>query len=128
MNDDELAGLAGPIGLGQGEKVPNQLRILAAQENLGTLRSVHRPVGWLGKIQFRQGRYFVFDQGIVLDQKNGARLKLFRVGAMRVRDTNGRVFVLDGPQGQAGCVVSQWSDGEVLARALTGWAPTHPWR
>jgi hypothetical protein len=108
--------------------VPNQLRILAAQENLGTLRSVHRPTSWLSKIQFRQGRYFVFDQGIVLEQGNGARLKLFRVGAMRVRDTNGRVFLLAGPQGQAGCVTRQWSDGEVLAQSLTGWAPTHPWR
>ena len=128
MNDDELAGLAGPIGLGQGEKVPNQLRILAAQANLGTLRSVHRPTSWLSKIQFRQGRYFVFDQGIVLDQKNGARLKLFRVGAMRVKDTNGRIYLLDGPQGQSGCMISHWSDGEVLATALTGWALTNPWQ
>ena len=128
MNDDELAGLAGPIGLGQGEKVPNQLRILAAQQNLGTLRSVHRPTSWLSRIQNRRGRYFVFDQGIVLDLRNGARLKLYRVGAMRIKDTNGRIFLLDGPQGQTGCMVYQWSDGEVLARALTGWALASPWK
>ena len=127
MSDDELAGLAGPTGLGPGEKVPNQLRILAAQENLGNLRSVHRPTTWLGKIQFRRGRYFVFDQGVVLDQRNGARLTLFRAGAMRVENTNDRVFLLNGPRGQAGCMTSQWSDGDVLAKALGRWALTHPW-
>jgi hypothetical protein len=127
MNDDELAGLAGPIGLGQGEKVPNQLRILAAQENLGTLRSVHRPTSWLGKIQFRQGRYFVFDQGVALDQGNGARLMLFRVGTMRIKDWGG-VFLLAGPQGRLKFASQQWSDGEVLAKALHDWAVTHPWQ
>ena len=128
MSDDELAGLAGPIGLGPGEKVPNQLRILAMQENLGNLRSVHRPTSWLGKIQFRQGRYFVFDQGVVLDQKDGRRLKLFRVGAMRIKNTGDHIFLLAGPQGQAGCMSEQWSDGEVLARALSGWALANPWQ
>ena len=127
MSDDELAALTGPIGLGPDEKVPNQLRILAATQNLGRLVSVHRPTSWLGRIQFRQGRYFVFDQGLVLDQRNGTRLKLFRVGAMRIKNPNDRVFLLTGPQGQAGCVIAQWSDGELLAKALTGWALTHPW-
>ncbi|HWG25157.1 hypothetical protein [Actinospica sp.] len=126
MSDDELAGLAGPIGLGQGEKVPNQLRILAAQENLGTLRSVHRPTTWLGRITVR-GRFFVFDQGVVLEQGDGARLMLFRVGTMRIREMGG-IFLLAGPHGRVKYVATQWSDGGVLANALTGWAPTHPWQ
>jgi hypothetical protein len=126
MSDDDLAGLAGPIGLGQGEKVPNQLRILAAQENLGNLRSVHRPTGWLGRIQAR-GRFFVFDQGIVLEQGNGARLMLFRAGAMRIRDLGG-IFLVGGPQGRIKYVTTQWSDGELLAAALKAWAPAHPWQ
>ena len=128
MSDDELAALAGPIGLGPDEKVPNQLRILAAQQNLGNLLSVHRPATLLGRIQFRHGRYFVFDQGLVLDQRDGARLKLFRVGALRVRSRNDRDFLLDGPQGQAGALTGQWSDGAVLAAALGRWALSHPWQ
>jgi hypothetical protein len=126
MSDDELAGLAGPIGLGQGEKVPNRLRILAAQENLGSLRSVHRPSSRLGRISVR-GRFFVFDQGLVLEQGDGARLTLFRVGAMQIRELGG-IFLLGGPQGRVKYVARRWSDGEVLAGALTGWALTHPWQ
>ena len=126
MSDDELAGLAGPIGLGQGEKVPNQLRILAAQENLGNLRSVHRPTSWLGRISVR-GRFFVFDQGFVLEQGDGARLMLFRVGRMWIRDMGG-IFLVGGQQGRVKYVTKRWSDGEVLANALTGWAPAHPWQ
>lgn len=127
MNDDELAGLAGPIGLGQGEKVPNQLRILAAQENLGTLRSVHRPVSRLGKIRLGNGRFFAFDQGVVLEQGNGARLMLFRVGTMRIKSLGG-IFLLGGPQGRVKYAARQWSDGDVLGKALTDWALTHPWQ
>ena len=126
MSDDELAGLAGPIGLRQGEKVPNQLRILAAQENLGTLRSVHRPNSWLGRISVR-GRFFVFDQGIVLENGDGAHLMLFPVGAMGISETDG-IFLVGGPQGRVKYVTKRWSDGEVLAKTLTGWAPTHPWQ
>jgi hypothetical protein len=128
MNDDELAALAGPLGLGPDEKVPNRLRILAAQENLGELLSVHRPVKLLSRLQNRGGRVFVYDQGLIWAAHEGARTKLFRVGTMRIQNTGGRVFLLEGPQGQLGSVPAHWSDGEALGQALGRWALTHPWR
>ena len=124
---DELSGLAGPVGLGPGEKVPPQVRILAAGENLGTLRSAHRPSHWLGRVQFRSGRVYVFDRGLVLAQRDGASLKLFPAAQIRVKNTDDRVFQLLGPQGRAGFVVAQWSEGTVLAAALAAWAQAHPW-
>ena len=118
----ELAGLTGPSGLEPGEKVPNQVRIMASQHSLGTLLSVHRPSSRLARIQFRNGRVYCYDQGIVLCQSDGARLKLFRVGQMRIKNSNDRTFLLAGPNGQAGFVTSQWTGGEELAGALSRWA------
>jgi hypothetical protein len=128
MSDEELAALAGPLGLGPDEKVPNPLRILAAHENLGRLVSVHRPVGLLGRLQNRGGRVYVYDQGLIWSAHEGTRTRLFRVGAMRIQSTNDRVFLLEGPQGRIGAIPAHWSDGEVLAETLARWAPTHPWR
>lgn len=114
-------------GFGPGEKVPPQVRILASGESLGVLRSVHRAANWLGKLQFRGARVYVFDQGLVLSYRDGASLRLFRVGQMRIRNTNDRVFQLAGPQGRAGFVTGQWSDGPALAAALTRWSAEHSW-
>jgi hypothetical protein len=52
---------------------------------------------------------------------------LFRVGTMRIKDWGG-VFLLAGPQGRLKFASQQWSDGEVLAKALHDWAVTHPWQ
>jgi hypothetical protein len=128
MSDDELAALAGPLGLGPDEKVPNRLRILAAQENLGNLLSVHRPVKLLSRLQNRGARVFVYDQGLVWAAHEGARMKLFRVGSMRIQNTGDRVFLLVGPQGQLGLVPAHWSHGAALGPAIGRWALTHPWR
>jgi hypothetical protein len=128
MSDDELAALAGPIGLGPDEKVPNRLRILAAQENLGKLLSVHRPVKLLSRLQNRGASVFVYDQGAIWAAHEGARTKLFLAGSMRIQNTGGRVFLLVGPQGQLGLVPAHWSDGEALGRVLGRWALAHPWR
>lgn len=114
-------------GFGPGEKVPPQVRILAATENLGALRSVHRPEGWLAKVQFRGGRVYLFDQGLVIAHRDGAALRLFRAGQMRIKNSGDRVFQLAGPQGRAGFVTTQWSEGPGLAAALTRWASAHPW-
>ena len=127
MSDDELAALAGPIGLGPDEKVPNQLRILAAVENLGRLVSVHRPTTLLSRLQNRGARVFVYDQGLVWTTHEGRRTRLFRVGAMRIRNTKDVAFLLEGPQGRIGSVPADWSDGELLAKALNHWALPHPW-
>jgi len=127
MNDDSaLAGLGGPVGLRPGEKVPNQLRIVASAESLGNLLSVHRPNTWLSKIQFRKGLAYVYEQGLVLCYRDGALLKLYRVGKMRIKNTNDRVFLLAGPDGQSGCMPAQWTDGELLAKALSRWALAAP--
>jgi hypothetical protein len=128
MSDDELAALTGPIGLGPDEKVPNELRILAATQNLGRLVSVHRPTTLLSRLQNRRARVFVYDQGLIWTARGGRLTRLFRVGAMRIRNSKDLVFLLEGPQGRIGSVPADWSDGEPLARALTGWALTHPWR
>jgi hypothetical protein len=112
---------------GPTEPVPASLRILASGENLGALRSVHRPAGPVGRIRFRSARLYLFDHGLVLCLGDGARLTLFRVGRMRIKDTNGRAFLLAGPDGRMGFLAAQWSDGAAPARALAGWAPGHPW-
>lgn len=114
-------------GFEPGEKVPPQVRILASAENLGALRSVHRAANWLGKLQFRGARVYVFDQGVVLSYRNGASLRLFRVGRMRIKNTNDHIFQLRGPRARAGFMTAQWSDGPVLAAALTRWSAQHPW-
>lgn len=111
------------------EPVPNQVRILASGENLGALQSAHRPVQWFVRLQFRGGSVFVYERGLVQSQHDGDKLKLFPVGQMRIRNANGRTFQIWGPAGLATAYnVSQWSDGEALAKALSRWAFSHPWR
>jgi hypothetical protein len=127
MSEEELAALAGPLGLGPDEKVPNQLRILAATENLGRLLSVHRPVGFVSKSRWGNSRVYVYDQGLAVARRDGARMRLFRVGQMRVRGLDERRFLLAGGQGVVGIGTKKWTDGEALGKALRAWAPTHPW-
>lgn len=131
MSDDFASsgadGALGVAGLEPGEKVPTQVRILASQESLGRLLSVHRPTTWLCRIQFRGGVFLVFENGVVLSQRNGSRLKLFRAGQMQIKNTHDRVFLLAGPQGRAGCLPAQWSEGGLLATALSKWSFSHPW-
>lgn len=110
------------------EPVPNQVRILASGENLGALQSAHRPVQWFSRIQMRGCRLFVFERGLVLSKWNGRGLKQFPVGQMQVKNTNDRTFLLRGPDGAAGFWPRHWSDGEALAKTLSRWAFSHPWR
>ena len=129
MSDDELAALAGPIGLGPDEKVPNQVRILAAQENLGRLLSVHRPTNFFTRLQWRDARIHVYEQGLVLAQRAGARTRLFRVGRMRLRSMRpGRTFIVAETQAGVAFNLRGWSDGAVLGATVERWLPTHPWR
>lgn len=125
---NDTAGLREPVGMASGETLPSQVSILASVENLGRLLSVHRPATWFCRIQFRDGVYLVFERGLVLSQRNGVTLKLFKVGHMRIMNTRGRSFLLAGPQGQAGCLALQWSDGKVLAAELAKLALSNPWR
>ncbi|MGH3417389.1 MAG: hypothetical protein ACRDSS_13045, partial [Actinocrinis sp.] len=54
-----------------GEQVPRGLRVLAAAQNLGALRSTHRPTSRLARFAARQGRIYVFDQGFVIGVPGG---------------------------------------------------------
>lgn len=122
-----IAGLRAPMGLASGEVIPSQVSAMASQENLGKLLSVHRPTTWFCRIQFRGGVYVVYERGLVLSQRDGAKLKLFKVGQMRIKNTRDRTFLLAGSQGQAGCLALRWSDGKVLATALARFALSNPW-
>jgi hypothetical protein len=113
---DDLPGL----GADSVEPVPKRLRILAAAENLGTLRSVHRPASWFTKIQFRDGRIYLYDQGFVLGQANGT-LRLFRWGQFAVRRAGSGLLVTGADKRTMG-VSKKWSHFAELERAITGGA------
>ena len=102
------------------EPVPKQVRILASVENLGTLRSVHQPTSWFTRIQFKQGRIYLFDQGFVLGQANGA-LRLFRWGQFTVRKSGGSYLITGADRRSIG-LSKKWSGFAELAQAITAGA------
>lgn len=116
---DELAGLGdlgGPRGLGPGEKVPNQLRILAAHENLGRLISVHRSSTRLARIALKEARVYLYDKGFVVADGRGGT-GLFRWEQCEVTGKPGSWVVsrADGPKFQ---VTKHWTDHEELGQAI----------
>lgn len=116
---DELAGLGdlgGPRGLGPGEKVPNQLRILAAHENLGRLISVHRPGTRLARIALKEARVYLYDKGfVVADGRGGTGLFRWEQCAVAGKPGNRVVSRADGPKFQ---VTKHWTDHEELGQAI----------
>lgn len=115
MNDD-LSGLSGPIGLGPGEKVPNQLRILAAQENLGNLVSIHRPATRLTRFVLKGSRIYLYDKGIVLSNGRGS-LSLFDWERTSVEQKGG-AWLVTRRDGARFRLTRHWTDYAVLGRAL----------
>jgi hypothetical protein len=113
---DELAGLGGPRGLEPGEKVPNQLRILAMQENLGALISVHRPATRLARLALKQARVYLYAKGFVLDDGRGG-MGLFRWerSAVAAKSDGWLVTRADGPRFQVG---RMWTDHRELGAAI----------
>lgn len=105
------------------EPVPAKVRMLATFENLGTLRSIHQPTSWFTRLQFRQGRIYLFDQGFVLGQAQGARLSLFRWGQFTVRKA-GRGFLVTGADRRSMGVSGKWSGFPELREAITAGART----
>ena len=104
-----------------GETIPTRLRILAAAENLGVLRSVHQPTSWFTRIQFRRGRIYLYDEGFVLGQSDGASLRLFRWGQLTVRKTGNGYLITDANRRPMG-LSRKWSGFAQLERAITAGA------
>jgi len=113
---DDLAGLGGPRGLAPGEKVPNQLRILAMQENLGNLLSVHRPATRLARLTLKQARVYVYDKGfVVADGRGGTGLFRWEQCAVAAKSGSWLVTRADGPRFP---VTKHWTEHEALGRAI----------
>ncbi|MBR7836183.1 hypothetical protein KDL01_23095 [Actinospica durhamensis] len=120
MNDElgpgAVGDLGGPRGLEPGEKVPNQLRILAMQENLGHLHSVHRPATRLGRLAFKQARIYLYDKGFVFaNGRGGTNLFRWEQAAVTSRGGNWLVTRADGPKFQ---VTKHWTDHQALGAAI----------
>ena len=102
---------------GPNEPVPHELRILASEENLGELRSVHRPASFGARIAFRRSRVYLYSNGFVLANPRGG-LGLFRFdqvtaasrgSARTVRRADGATFLL---------LDRHWTDAEALTGAI----------
>jgi hypothetical protein len=106
-----LPGLSGPS-----EPVPNELRILASQENLGGLKSVHRPATRIAKLTLKQARVFLYDQGLVLWDGHGS-LGLFRWDQVSVT-ARGVGFQVTRRDGVGFRLTRHWSEFELLGRRL----------
>ena len=102
------------------EAVPVPLRILASSQNLGTLRSVHRPASRFTALQFRQGRIYLSDQGFVLAQAKGKML-LFRRGQFTLRPV-GSGYLIAGADRLSMGLGKKWSGFAELERAITAGA------
>jgi hypothetical protein len=113
----ELSGLPAVPGLaGPGEPVPNELRILASQENLGGLKSVHRPATRIAKLTLKQARVFLYERGLVLADGHGS-FGLFRWDQVSVT-ARGVGFQVTRQDGVGFRLTRHWSDFETLGRRL----------
>lgn len=113
---DDLSGLGGPTGLGPGEKVPNQLRILAAQENLGNLISVHRPATRLTRLLLKGSRIYRYDKGLVISNGRGG-FSLFDWEHSTAEEKGG-TWLLARNDGARFRLTRHWTGYEELGRAL----------
>ncbi|HEX4788171.1 MAG TPA: hypothetical protein VH372_06885 [Actinospica sp.] len=92
MSDELSGGPDTPSGLEPGEKVPNELRILASGESLGVLRSVHRPATRMARFALRSARVYRYDRGLVMANGRGG-LGLYRYDQITVLERGGSWFV-----------------------------------
>jgi hypothetical protein len=90
--NDELSGPDTPSGLEPGEKVPNELRILASSESLGGLRSVHRPATRMARFALKSSRVYRYDLGLVIANGRGG-LGLYRYDQITVLKRGDSWFV-----------------------------------
>ncbi|HET9168704.1 MAG TPA: hypothetical protein VFN97_04680 [Actinospica sp.] len=102
---------------GPSEPVPNQLRILAAQENLGTLISIHRPATWFARRVLKASRVYLFDRGFVLSNGRGA-LGLFLADQVTVTEKAG-TWLVTRQDGARFRLTRHWTEYRELGRRLS---------
>jgi hypothetical protein len=99
------------------EPVPNQLRILAAQENLGKLLSIHRPATWLARRFLKGSRVYIYDKGFVLSNGRGA-LGLFLAEQVTVTERAG-TWLVTRQDGARFRLTRHWTDYQALGQRLS---------
>ena len=102
---------------GPTEPVPNQLRILAAQENLGNLVSTHRPATWLARRALKGSRVYLYDKGFVLSDGRGA-LGLFLHEQVTVSEKAG-TWLVTRQDGARFRLTRHWTDYRKLGQRLS---------
>jgi hypothetical protein len=106
------------IPAGPDEPVPNDLRIMASGENLGELRSVHRPASFMARMALRRSRIYLYRNGIVLVNGRG-NLGLFRFDqATTSRPRGSALSVRRGDGAQLLLITRHWTDAEALISAV----------
>jgi hypothetical protein len=99
------------------EPVPGELRILASEENLGELRSVHRPATFLARLAFRRSRIYLYRNGFVLANARG-RLGLFRFDQVTAT-RRGSARSVQRPDGATFLLLDRhWTESGALAGAI----------
>jgi hypothetical protein len=112
MNDPTpMNELAGPS-----EPVPNEVRILASGENLGRLRSVHRPDTFLARVALKQARVYLYDSGILLSNGRGG-VGLYRWDQITVT-RHGSALLVHRADGVDLRLTRHWSEAESLTGAV----------
>lgn len=101
---------------GPGEPVPNELRILASSENLGALRSVHRPATAIARFALKQGRVYLYERGFVLSNGRGG-LGLYRWDAVTAT-RRGPALLVRRADGVTVRLTRHWTDLEALTTAI----------
>lgn len=92
------------------------MRVLAMEENLGNLHSVHRPATRLARLALKQARVYLYDKGFAVDGGRG-RTGLFRWEHSTVATKSGSWLVTrtDGPRFQ---VTKHWTEHQALGEAI----------
>ena len=98
------------------EPIPNELRILASTESLGSLRSVHRPATRLARFALKSARVYLYDQGVVISNGRGG-LGLYRWDQITVT-RRGSARLLHRADGVTVRLTRHWSDAEALGEAI----------
>jgi hypothetical protein len=114
---NEVSGLTEPV--------PNELRILASGENLGALRSVHRPATMLARFALKQARVYLYERGFVLSNGRGG-LGLYRWDQIAV-ERGGSHLLVHRADGVDLRLTRHWSDsGPLLDAVAQGAAAAAP--